>query len=183
MELLPRAVFALGITGHRDLGANPSTPVIAATLDARFSLGAAIAVAALYGLSVYVLADINRDTWKPRVFRAPSHGSGFQRDKSLRGPCSSLRTVRDDGGWLGEIAAHHSLCADELRPCCSRGRKTRRHHGGRVDRVEIRARESVGSRLSRSQIGAIMVPPATKPEGDFASAMRALDRPGGSIAR
>jgi hypothetical protein len=32
---------------------------------ARFSLGAAIAVAALYGLSVYVLADINRDTWKP----------------------------------------------------------------------------------------------------------------------
>ena len=65
MELLPRAVFALGITGHRDLGANPSTPVIAATLDARFSLGAAIAVAALYGLSVYVLADINRDTWKP----------------------------------------------------------------------------------------------------------------------
>jgi hypothetical protein len=65
MELLPRAVFALGITGHRDFGANPSTPVIAATLDARFSLGAAIAVAALYGLSVYVLADINRDTWKP----------------------------------------------------------------------------------------------------------------------
>ena len=32
---------------------------------ARFSLGAAIAVAALYGISVYVLADINRDTWKP----------------------------------------------------------------------------------------------------------------------
>ena len=37
MELLPRAVLALGITGHRDLGANPSTPVIAATLDTLFA--------------------------------------------------------------------------------------------------------------------------------------------------
>jgi hypothetical protein len=32
---------------------------------ARFSRGAAIAVAAFYGISVYILADINRDTWKP----------------------------------------------------------------------------------------------------------------------
>ena len=37
MELLPRAVLAVGITGHRDLGANPSTPVIAATLDTLFA--------------------------------------------------------------------------------------------------------------------------------------------------
>ena len=37
MELLPRAVLAVGITGHRDLGANPSTPAIAATLDTLFT--------------------------------------------------------------------------------------------------------------------------------------------------
>ena len=37
MELLPRAVFALGITGHRDLGANSNTSVIAATLDTLFA--------------------------------------------------------------------------------------------------------------------------------------------------
>ena len=37
MELLPRAVLAVGITGHRDLGANPNTPVIAATLDTLFA--------------------------------------------------------------------------------------------------------------------------------------------------
>ena len=37
MELLPRAVLAVGITGHRDLGANPSTPAIAATLDTLFA--------------------------------------------------------------------------------------------------------------------------------------------------
>jgi hypothetical protein len=32
---------------------------------ARFSLGAAIVVAALYGISAYVVPDVNRDTWKP----------------------------------------------------------------------------------------------------------------------
>ncbi|MGZ3329830.1 MAG: hypothetical protein ACXU85_21995, partial [Xanthobacteraceae bacterium] len=32
---------------------------------ARFSLGAAIVVAALYGLSAYVFTDIDADTWKP----------------------------------------------------------------------------------------------------------------------
>jgi hypothetical protein len=35
MELLPRAVLAVGITGHRDLGAN--APAIAATLDTAFA--------------------------------------------------------------------------------------------------------------------------------------------------
>jgi hypothetical protein len=47
--------------------------------------------------------------------------------------------------------------------------------------VEIRARESVGSRSSRSQIRAVMVPPAAKPQGDFAAAMRALDGADGWI--
>ena len=37
MELLPRAVLAVGITGHRDLGANSNTSVIAATLDTLFA--------------------------------------------------------------------------------------------------------------------------------------------------
>ena len=49
--------------------------------------------------------------------------------------------------------------------------------------MEIRARESVGSHSSRSQIGAVMVPPAAKPQGDFAAAMKALDGPDGWIAR
>ena len=48
--------------------------------------------------------------------------------------------------------------------------------------MEICAREPVGSHSSRSQIGAIMVPPAAKPQGDFAAAMRALVGPDG-IAR
>ena len=54
---------------------------------------------------------------------------------------------------------------------------TRKRHGGTVDRVEIRARESVGSHSSRSQIGAIMVPPAAKPQSDFAAAMKAIAAP------
>jgi len=38
MGLLPRAVLAIGITGHRDLGgANPNTPIVVATLSTLFT--------------------------------------------------------------------------------------------------------------------------------------------------
>jgi len=38
MGLLPRAVLAIGITGHRDLGgANPNTPIVVATLNTLFA--------------------------------------------------------------------------------------------------------------------------------------------------
>ena len=187
MELLPRAVLAVGITGHRDLGANPSTPVIAATLDARFSLGAAIAVAALYGLSVYVLADINRDTWKPIAIVV------FSVLPAMAAAFNGIRAYAD----LVRLSERSAMMAAGL----ARLRRTIRSAPMNYDRVAAAAARlagimgdeltewrfvlegAVGSRLSRSQIGAIIVPPATKPEGDFASAMRALDRPGGSIAR
>jgi hypothetical protein len=37
IELLPRAILAIGITGHRNLQENPNTPTIAATLDTLFA--------------------------------------------------------------------------------------------------------------------------------------------------
>ena len=187
MELLPRAVLAVGITGHRDLGANPSTPVIAATLDARFSLGAAIAVAALYGLSVYVLADINRDTWKPIaivVFSVlPAMAAAFNGIRAYADLARLSERSAMMAAGLARLRRTIRSAPMNYDRVAAAAAETRKHHGGRVDRVEIRARESVGSRSSRSQIGAVMVPPAAKPEGDFAAAMRVLDGPDGWIAR
>jgi hypothetical protein len=58
IELLPRAVLAIGITGHRNLHANPNTPLIAATLHSLFAdLNRALRSAAQHELLFFSKAE------------------------------------------------------------------------------------------------------------------------------
>ena len=150
---------------------------------ARFSLGAAIAVAALYGLSVYVLADINRDTWKPIaivVFTVlPAMAAAFNGIRAYADLARlSERSAMMAAGLARLRRTIHSAPMNYDRVAAAAA-ETRKHHGGRVDRVEICAlKKPVGSHSSRSQIGAIVVPPTAKP-GDFAAAMKTMVGPDG----
>src|SRR5262249_1107982 len=58
IELLPRAILAIGVTGHRHLQANPNTSTLAATLNALFAnLSRALRNAAQHELPFFSNAE------------------------------------------------------------------------------------------------------------------------------
>ena len=58
IELLPRAILSIGITGHRDLQADPNTSTIVATLNTLFAhLSRALRDTAQHELSFFSNAE------------------------------------------------------------------------------------------------------------------------------
>jgi hypothetical protein len=58
IDFLPRAVLAVGITGHRDLSARQNAPAIAVTLDTLFAgLSRAVRTAAQSQFAFFAKAD------------------------------------------------------------------------------------------------------------------------------